>query len=170
MWHIPSTYCKRKKTIKNRNKWRKESNLHSRNQTAPTIPIKKTKLILKMSTVIWCPRLHKPFLIFLCGPPIPLTTVKCVELAIEIVSRSLVLFAWIKFGSIGMFVPSICLIVDKVIFVLYWFDVDGSIWIISDNCDWGRFLLILAKCSKFAAVSNNEPDDALWKFLKEKLN
>lgn len=122
-----------------------------------------------MSTVIWCPLLHRPFFIFLCGAPIPLTTVKCVELAIEIVSRSLVLTC-IKFGSIGMFVPSICFIVDKVIFVLYWFGDDGSICIISDNCDWGRFLLIRAKCSKFAAVSNNEPDDALCKKKQKQIN
>lgn len=49
----------------------------------------KKILIVTISTVIWCPRSHNPLLGTLGGLPIPFTTVKCVELAIEIESKSL---------------------------------------------------------------------------------
>lgn len=74
--------------------------------TAAEIPIKNIKLIVNISTVIWCPRLHKPSLATRCGPPIPFTTVKCVELAIDIVSKSLVLI-WFESIPSGMIVSSL---------------------------------------------------------------
>lgn len=143
--------------------------------TAAEIPIKNIKLIVNISTVIWCPRLHRPSLATRCGPPIPFTTVKWVELAVEIVSRSLVL---IWFGSIGMIVVSSlirCIMPfgrrddDDVMFALYnrWCcccssALKPSVW----NWWWvnGIFLWIWASCSKLAAVSSSEPDEALCNF------
>lgn len=50
----------------------------------------KTMLIVTISIVIWCPREQIPPLGSRWGPPTPLTMVKCVELAIDTESGSLV--------------------------------------------------------------------------------
>lgn len=63
--------------------------LHSNKNTAPQMPIKNTILMVSMSTVIWWPRSQMPLFVLRCGPPTPLTMVKCVELASETVSTSL---------------------------------------------------------------------------------
>lgn len=102
-------------------KTKKEKNqlyLLSNKYTIADMPIKKKKLILTIRTVTWCPRLHKPSLIFLGGPT-PFTIVKCVELAIDTASTSLV-FTKCKFGSISMTVVSFVklLVFDVVIILL----------------------------------------------------
>uniref|UniRef100_A0A8D8HFM5 (northern house mosquito) hypothetical protein n=2 Tax=Culex pipiens TaxID=7175 RepID=A0A8D8HFM5_CULPI len=64
----------------------------SRKNTAAQIPTMNTILIVTISTVIWRPREHRPPLGSRCGPPTPLIMVKCVELAIDTESGSLVAF------------------------------------------------------------------------------
>uniref|UniRef100_A0A182WJZ0 Uncharacterized protein n=1 Tax=Anopheles minimus TaxID=112268 RepID=A0A182WJZ0_9DIPT len=61
----------------------------SSRKTAEQIPIMKMMLIVTISIVIWWPLEHIPVLITRCGPPIPFTMVKCVELATETESGSL---------------------------------------------------------------------------------
>ena len=144
------------------------------------MPIMKTMLIVMINTVIWCPRLHKPLRLWRWDPPMPLTTVKCVELAMDNESRSLVLYGIDSMPSqIGIMELSLrpflnsCVSMSilfwaRVMFFVYaelrlvrswWGVIRWSSMLLLVTHDWD--LCIFAKFSTFATVSRREPDEAL---------
>lgn len=152
-WHLAVSHCnetKKEKLLVTRDPSLNshQTNSLSSKMTAVKIPIRKSRLIVTINTVTcWLLLQMKLDLPLDCDRPNPLIMVKCVELAVDNWSASLV-----AAGFVDDDIKWLCFMLKtrapvNAAFVWWWWR--------RDECSW-----ILAKLSKLATVRRRE--EALW--------